>query len=901
MESYSVKAILSAKDAGFTAGMKAAQKSASGLEGKLKSGLGFGIMAGVGMKALGLVTNAMGGLSAATSRAVQRVDTLRNFEPMMKNLGFAANDSKKALDKMVKGIDGLPTSLDQIASSTTKIAPLTKSLSKATDITLAMNNALLAGGKAADRQNVALEQFSQMLSAGKVDMQSWRSMLDAMPAQLNQLAVSLLGAGKNQHDLYEAMKSGTVTFDDFNNALLKLNKKGLPGLASFEEQAKVSTKGIQTSIQNIRTAIVKGLANAIARVDEILAKGNFGTIAQNINKVKDRINKAFNELNSSPHFERFVRTTASGLKIIARNAGTIARLIGLFAGFKVLKLAGGYATVAYKGFRSLKTAMINIPELVRLSTAGYAGLAGQMGKTGAVISGMQNKITALNNVLKLTKPLTLSSVAGFGILAAGIGLAGYAIYKNIEANHKWERSVDSVIKKSDQRIKKAEESARTIDFYSDQLIELANKENRSAFDKQRLANLVDTLNSKVDGLNLKYDQEADKLNMSSQAIRDKCNAMKEAIKLSAMRENLESAYKTEYKMLQRLGKAQTDYALAKKKVAEYSGAKIASNAEYQQLQKNLSSTKTKLDDVSVAYANAQANTVLWEAQNLKSSGDIEGALTHLSEIASAKGVEIPTALAEGIKNGSIAIPTTLAEWNNLVELYGGTAANTAGTKGAQTGSNYKSNLASSGAGTFTAGLKMGADAVSGMASQVASAGTTGYNVGSTAKSNLESGSSGAYGIGSNFGSGFAKGISAHIRSAAISGRSIANAAIAAARHAGIVRSPSKVMKKIGRFYGEGFEIGLANTEKSISRQARDVATSAIAEFKNLSLPNPDLALSGNLNQSLSSDYSYSAFGDFTIEVPVNLDGERIAVVSAPYTEELLQKRTVRADRRKGRV
>ena len=56
-ESYSVEAILTARDAGFEAGMKAAQKSTLSLGKVLKSGIGFGAMAATGNKAVSVVTS----------------------------------------------------------------------------------------------------------------------------------------------------------------------------------------------------------------------------------------------------------------------------------------------------------------------------------------------------------------------------------------------------------------------------------------------------------------------------------------------------------------------------------------------------------------------------------------------------------------------------------------------------------------------------------------------------------------------------------------------------------------------------------------------------------------------------------------------------------------------------
>ena len=51
-ESFSVKAILSAQDRGFTSAFKSAMSSANSLKSTLTSGIGFGIMAGIGRKHL---------------------------------------------------------------------------------------------------------------------------------------------------------------------------------------------------------------------------------------------------------------------------------------------------------------------------------------------------------------------------------------------------------------------------------------------------------------------------------------------------------------------------------------------------------------------------------------------------------------------------------------------------------------------------------------------------------------------------------------------------------------------------------------------------------------------------------------------------------------------------------
>ena len=56
-ESFSVKAILSAQDSGFSSTLKSASSTLSNLGSTIKSGLGFGILTGIGQQAFSTLTN----------------------------------------------------------------------------------------------------------------------------------------------------------------------------------------------------------------------------------------------------------------------------------------------------------------------------------------------------------------------------------------------------------------------------------------------------------------------------------------------------------------------------------------------------------------------------------------------------------------------------------------------------------------------------------------------------------------------------------------------------------------------------------------------------------------------------------------------------------------------------
>lgn len=266
-----VTLVLTSTDKGFSASLRDAEGKLKDLEAtneqsSSRSKSGWGKFAGYMKGAfIGSLVAAGAAITATLvkniDKAISRVDTLNNFPNIMKNLGYEAGDSAKALDKLDKGVRGLPTSLDQIAEALQSIAPSTKSLDEATDLTLALNNALVAGGKEAGRRATAMEQFSEAIARGKPDMEEWSSLATAMPGQLQQIAKSL---GYDQwQQMAEAVSSGELAFSDVTDAMVKLNKDGLGEFPSFADQAKNSAGGLRTGMANMTTAIVRGMGDVI--------------------------------------------------------------------------------------------------------------------------------------------------------------------------------------------------------------------------------------------------------------------------------------------------------------------------------------------------------------------------------------------------------------------------------------------------------------------------------------------------------------------------------------------------------------------------------------------------------------------------------------------------------------
>lgn len=263
-------------------GQKAGQSIGSGLSVGFAAKVGAvaGIASTVFSKVASVVT---GSLNSAISRA----DQMNNFPKVMKNLGYSSEDAAASIKKISSALDGLPTTSSAMTGMVQQLAPLTSNLDQATNIALAFNNAMLAGGASTMEQENALTQYTQMLSAGKVDMQAWRSIQAAMPGQLNQVAEAMLGAGKNSNDLYEAMKNGSISFDDFNKKVMELNQNGFGKYASFAQQAKDATQGIGTAMENVQNRVAKAVQKVIEAVGVENIAGAINGFSSQFGKVGD--------------------------------------------------------------------------------------------------------------------------------------------------------------------------------------------------------------------------------------------------------------------------------------------------------------------------------------------------------------------------------------------------------------------------------------------------------------------------------------------------------------------------------------------------------------------------------------------------------------------------------------
>ena len=206
-------------------------KKTSQLEGsfgKLTKSITMGNLAAKG------IGTAMQIVSQNMDKAINRLDTMNNFPKVMENLGISTKESEKAINKLSKGLEGIPTTLDAGALAVQRFTSKNGDVQKSVKLFLAVNDAILAGGASTQIQESALEQLSQAYSKGKMDMMEWRSIQTAMPAQLKQVATAM---GLTTDELGEMMRQGDNTaqvMDQFIDTIVEMDEKSVKGFKSLK-------------------------------------------------------------------------------------------------------------------------------------------------------------------------------------------------------------------------------------------------------------------------------------------------------------------------------------------------------------------------------------------------------------------------------------------------------------------------------------------------------------------------------------------------------------------------------------------------------------------------------------------------------------------------------------------
>lgn len=511
----------------------------------------------VGLGLVKLASSAINVLKNALDGAITRFDTMNQFPRVMEAVGFGADESSKAIERLTAGIQGLPTRLDEVVSTAQRLGMMTKDLRLATDLTLSLNNAFLASGSSADTAGRGLEQYLQMLSTGKVDMQSWKILQETMGVALNQIAESF---GMSVTQLYSELQNGNITFDEFNRRIIELNE----GVGGFAEVALTGSEGIRTSFTNIGTAVVNGVEKAIRAVDDLLESITGKNVAQTFDGLKVVINTAFNAIVGGikamgPAVSGAIGVLSALMSVVKALDVVIVSLVASFVTFKILTQVARWFSTINTIVKTLQTTKLAYLTVSQLLTA-HEIKATAVQKLLALTYGLLTSATIRASVAtKAFSAITsfLSGPIGWAVLAVAALTAGLmALWKGFgQATPAMKEMSDSVQKATDDTKALTDRTESSADAFDksissidsqresmtklmEETVELSKKQNLTAGEQKVLKGNIDSLNESIEGLNVSYGKESEALTVSQTAMQARIDLMAEEQKLVASRERM---------------------------------------------------------------------------------------------------------------------------------------------------------------------------------------------------------------------------------------------------------------------------------------------------------------------------------------------------------------------------
>lgn len=836
-DTYTLETVLKARDGGFQAGMQAALKTTESLGTRMKSGIGFGAFMAIGTQAVNAVTGSIGGLIGEMSASQAAWKT---FEGNMKNFGKADQIPKIKKELQEYAQETIYSSSD-MASAYAQFA----------SVGIKSANKLVTGfgglASAADNPTQAMKTLSQqgiqMAAKPMVAWQDFKLMLEQTPAGISAVAKSM---GMTTKQLIENVQDGTVKTEDFFKAVEKVGNSD-----AWSKQAR-TYKTAGQALDGLRETAANKLMPVYNAVTDVLIKKT--------EKVTDALGKLdVEKLIKSKRFKTAMQIISDGLSGIGRVAASFGRAFVAIGG-SIADMAG-QAKGAKPAFDVLVNALVKVGDFAAEHSKAIARLAVAFGAF---------------KVVRTFAPF-VSTFAGSLVKMASAGLGGLA--GKLFGTAQGTKAMGTASAQSATQMWTAAKSFTALGagvlMIAAGFWIMANAATSVAeAGPAAIAVLVGMVGA-IAGL----AYGASVIGTALTAAAPGMLAFGAAVALTGLG-------------LMAAGKAAQWFAQAIISVMPSVISLI------RQMTATAVQIITTFGSQIVAIVQTAGNVILNIIRGI--STGVSTILSGVAKVVDAIGngiskvlggvARIFDSIGNAAKNAGAGVKLMADGVRSIAGIKVGTLAKSLGAVAIGLG---KIKSASTGLGSVGTALRStGASAqaaASAMKSGMSKATSAAASGVKTVIARLRSGAGSARSAGAHISSGFAAGMRSGLGEIEAAANRMVAAADKAIRAKAKIHSPSRLTKGLGAFVGKGFADGIISTYREIR-----TAASGMISMPNVAVP----AFAGSYDGSLSSEYNYNG-GEYTIIVPVEIDGKETARVTAPYTEAELNKRQARANRKKG--
>src|SRR5690625_2243016 len=183
------------------------------------------------------------------------------------------------------------------------------------------------------------QMYQKELKTGQIDMNTWTTLSETMDVGLVKIAETFGYVGKTaKGDLRKALQDGTITLEEFNDALIEVGT----GTGIMAELARENTKGLATSFANLRTSVARGIVLVLDSFNELSKNVTGRELADNIEGLKHVVYGAFQVIAkiidaSTPVVKLFALALKGLMPILSALTPLIAGLAAAYVSLFVIK------------------------------------------------------------------------------------------------------------------------------------------------------------------------------------------------------------------------------------------------------------------------------------------------------------------------------------------------------------------------------------------------------------------------------------------------------------------------------------------------------------------------------------------------------------------------------------
>lgn len=907
MESYSVTAVLSAKDS-LSPKLKGVAGLLNSTGGMVKAGLGFGALTRIGGSAVAALGRSVKGLVTEINETNA---TWKTFTANMQMSGMGKaqiNRTKKDLQNFAART--IYSSKD-MASTYAQLYAVNKKTT--TGVVKGFGAVAAASENPRQAMKTLSTQATQMAAKPTVAWQDFKLMLEQSPAGLSRVAAKM---GMTTKELVANVQAGKVKTEDFFKAMEKAgNDKSLLAMAQQYKTVGEAAEGLRATLATrlapafdvISKAGVGAISGAMATLSSRLeiASNSFKGVGAAFSKAFSAVGKSIAKITNSKSavdafkksMDGLARSAKGAAKFLEKHADSVAylvthipELVEAFIGLKIaLKLAGkmkalGTAseTVASALPKAGKAAGVTSKKMLASSKAFMAMGAGVL----LMASGFWVMAQAAKTIAKSGK----GTIAVFAGMAVGIGLLGVGLVVLSKNMAKM-----SVGKLNSMSIAFVAFGAAIVLCATGMLI-LANAAKTVSSGGGLAVGVLAGMAIAIGLLVVAFAKFGPALDTAIPAMLS-FGAM--VVLIGGGIWIAAKGIAAVVTAISGLVDSVTGLIGALPVAAQYGMQAAAGIALVGVACVAAAIGTVALGVAMLAFGTMALGTgaMLVGAGAMALAGGVMFLMFGIMVGLAAVGVAVLSLALKAVNVSMRSIANNArASASALVTMVGSinivkSGLNAIGSAASSAMNKLKSAFSGASAGAMSAGASVGSNFSSGLSSGLNSAVSVARGMSNTIRSILHSAGSGAYSAGVYIGAGLANGMASQVGRVRSIATTLSNAADIAIKKAQIIRSPSHKQFDNGAYIGQG----LVNGIKSKISAVRSMSSQMANAFS------PQMEMAGmSGNWGLNDEYNYSSQARYEIHVHSEIDGREVAYATVDDLTELQARNEKRDRRRKGR-